>query len=274
MAWNNLKATIAAVVKTNGNQEITGALLQQTLHEIVNKMGANATFKGVATPSTTPGNPDGVEFYLSSSPGTYPNFSGTVVKGISVFSNASGSWIATEILDVSAYVKSSDISNVENTKDIDKPVSSATQTKLNLKEDLSNKQNDLTADPTNKKYTSVTAVRNAIAPIQDKQNTLEDDLKFKIGSDEEEVVATDLNALYQRILSLESLVRRLEFDRMTVAHIDVLKGLKFNGYDLFKKGTTAPGLSPDGVPQFYINTTNGDLYSSKNNSSVSDWVLK
>ena len=42
--WSTLKAAIANVIKTNGNQEITGAVLQNTLNSIVSAVGENATF--------------------------------------------------------------------------------------------------------------------------------------------------------------------------------------------------------------------------------------
>ena len=74
MAWTDLKAAVAAVIKTNGNQEITGALLQSTLNSIIDQVGANATFKGVATPSTVPGTPDGPLFYIAYEKGIYANF--------------------------------------------------------------------------------------------------------------------------------------------------------------------------------------------------------
>ena len=50
MGWNNLKAAIAAVIKTNDNQEITGANLQNVLFSIVNMLGANAAYAGIAEP--------------------------------------------------------------------------------------------------------------------------------------------------------------------------------------------------------------------------------
>ena len=74
--WTTLKAAIADVIKTNGNQEITGAILQNTLNSIVNAVGENATFAGVAIPTTNPGTPDGPVFYLAYTQGTYANFSG------------------------------------------------------------------------------------------------------------------------------------------------------------------------------------------------------
>lgn len=71
--WNILKAAIAAVIKTNNNQEITGAILQNTLRQIVNSLGANATLAGFATPETSPGTPDGPVFWIAG-PGYYDNF--------------------------------------------------------------------------------------------------------------------------------------------------------------------------------------------------------
>lgn len=98
MAWNDLKSAVAAVIQTNGTQAITGALLQSTLNSIIDQVGANASYKGIAIPSTTPGTPDGVEFYLASQSGTYSNFSGYVHKGDSLilFTNTSGSWVAVD----------------------------------------------------------------------------------------------------------------------------------------------------------------------------------
>ena len=63
--WSILKNAIASVIKTNGNQKITGQILQNTLNSIVNAVGENATFAGVATPSTNPGTPDGPVFYIA-----------------------------------------------------------------------------------------------------------------------------------------------------------------------------------------------------------------
>ena len=50
--WSDLKAAVAKVIKTNSNQEITGAVLQNVLNNIISNVGENATFAGVATPTT------------------------------------------------------------------------------------------------------------------------------------------------------------------------------------------------------------------------------
>lgn len=72
--WAILKAAIADVVKTNGNQEITGQALQNVLNSIVNNLGENATFAGVAQPNTNPGTFDGPVFFIATKKGTYVNF--------------------------------------------------------------------------------------------------------------------------------------------------------------------------------------------------------
>lgn len=55
------------------------------------------------------------------------------------------------------------LGNVNNTSDVLKPVSTATQNALNLKEDKINKINDINSDPTsNLKYPTVSAVKNYV----------------------------------------------------------------------------------------------------------------
>ena len=53
------------------------------------------------------------------------------------------------------------LSDADNTSDVNKPISSATQTALNGKEDLSNKQTDLTPSATN--YPTVNAVNTGLS---------------------------------------------------------------------------------------------------------------
>lgn len=78
--YETLKSAIQQVVKTNDNNEITGALLQQSLLTMINSLGFGYQFAGVATPTTNPGNPDTKVFYLTGAPGTYTNFSSIVVN--------------------------------------------------------------------------------------------------------------------------------------------------------------------------------------------------
>lgn len=77
--YATLKAAIQQVVKTNGNNEITGSLLQQSLLAMINSLGDGFLFKGIATPATNPGTPDQNIFYFSDTQGTYVNFNNLVV---------------------------------------------------------------------------------------------------------------------------------------------------------------------------------------------------
>ena len=91
--YEELKAAVSSVIKTNGNQEITGQVLQNTLTTLISQVGANATFAGIATPDTAPGTPDQNVFYIASENGTYSNFNGiTLSNEVSIFSNRNGSW--------------------------------------------------------------------------------------------------------------------------------------------------------------------------------------
>ena len=77
--YENLKSAIQQVVKTNGNNAITGALLQQSLLAMINSLGVGYQFIGVATPATNPGTPDKKVFYIASTAGTYSDFGGLEV---------------------------------------------------------------------------------------------------------------------------------------------------------------------------------------------------
>lgn len=96
--YEELKAAVASVIKTNGNQEITGQVLQNTLTTLISQVGANATFAGIATPDTAPGTPDQNVFYIAGQSGTYANFGGyKVTKNAVAFSNVRGNWAVTEL---------------------------------------------------------------------------------------------------------------------------------------------------------------------------------
>lgn len=98
--WTKLKKAIADVIKTNGSQEITGAIMQQTLMSIVDNVGSNAQFGGVAVPSTVPADTDGSVFYIASTQGTYPNFNGIKVDAseMAVFTkDTTGTWVKTSL---------------------------------------------------------------------------------------------------------------------------------------------------------------------------------
>lgn len=99
--YETLKTTIQQVVKTNGNNEITGALLQQSLLAMINSLGAGFQFMGIATPTTNPGTIDQKAFYFALTPGTYTNFGGIVVhKGDFALLKYDASW-TKELIDKS-----------------------------------------------------------------------------------------------------------------------------------------------------------------------------
>lgn len=92
--YKQLKQAVADLIKTNGNQEITGAIMQSTLLSIISTVGSNATFAGIATPTTNPGTPDQNVFYLASEPGIYINFGGVeLIDQVIVLINKSGNWV-------------------------------------------------------------------------------------------------------------------------------------------------------------------------------------
>lgn len=123
--YEQLKQSVSDVIRTNGNQEITGSILQNVLLTIISTVGANATFAGIATPATNPGTPDGPVSYLASESGTYTNFGGiTLMDEVAILSNTNGSWVksnagiatSTKVSELDGRVGTFDknIQNVEN----------------------------------------------------------------------------------------------------------------------------------------------------------------
>lgn len=96
--YEELKTAVQTVIKQNGNEEITGQVMQNTLLNIISTIGANATFAGIATPDTAPGTPDQNVFYLAGTPGTYSNFGGYVLaEGLVMFENSTGTFTAVNL---------------------------------------------------------------------------------------------------------------------------------------------------------------------------------
>lgn len=122
--WSTLKAAIAQIIKTNNNQEITGANMQSVLNNIIDNVGENATFAGIATPATNPGAPDGNVFYIASEPGVYANFGGIELTGrVLVFTNKNGNWESQDT-GIAAFVKVSELEfpfiSIQNEAIVDK----------------------------------------------------------------------------------------------------------------------------------------------------------
>jgi glycerophosphoryl diester phosphodiesterase len=78
--YSALKATIDASINTNGQQAITGAILNDVLNEMVDVLGEGYTFLGMATPTTNPTTPEGKAYYLAGAAGTYRDFGNIVVN--------------------------------------------------------------------------------------------------------------------------------------------------------------------------------------------------
>lgn len=93
-----LKQAVSDVIKTNGNQEITGAIMQSALLTIISTVGDNATFAGIATPTTNPGTPDQNIFYLAAQPGVYSNFGGVeLTDQLLILTNKNDIWVKNEL---------------------------------------------------------------------------------------------------------------------------------------------------------------------------------
>ncbi len=92
--YEDLKAAIADVITTNGKNEITGAILNDVLQNIVSSIGEHATFAGIATPDVQPGTVDQNVFYLATIAGTYIYFDEIVVNSgeVAILTNKTGSW--------------------------------------------------------------------------------------------------------------------------------------------------------------------------------------
>lgn len=74
MAYDQIKESIKAVIKENGNYEITGNVLQSVLLSMVDTLGPEYQFLGIATKSTVPVVVEGNSFYITTEVGTYTNF--------------------------------------------------------------------------------------------------------------------------------------------------------------------------------------------------------
>lgn len=95
--YEQLKQAVSSVIKTNGNQEITGQVLQNTLISMINSLGSNYQFVGIAETNTNPGNPDSKVFYIATIAGTYMYFDNLqVTDEVAIFINDNGSWESLE----------------------------------------------------------------------------------------------------------------------------------------------------------------------------------
>ena len=101
--YEDLKNAIASVIKNNGNGEITGDLLQETLLSMVSNLGQYATFAGIAKTTTNPGTPDQKVFYIAAEKGVYVNFNAIEVEEnqLVILTNGTGEWSKQVITSIS-----------------------------------------------------------------------------------------------------------------------------------------------------------------------------
>lgn len=132
--YEQLKQAVADVVKSNGNQEITGDILQNTLLTIISTVGSDAIFAGIATPTTNPGTPDQHVFYIASEDGIYSNFGNVVLENeVAIFTNGNGIW-QKEKTGIATYKQVSELESklIPSIIEIIKPYNNWIRDKYNL----------------------------------------------------------------------------------------------------------------------------------------------
>ena len=111
--YANLLATIAANIYTNGNQEVTAAMVKSAMDAMVGSLGAGYQFMGVAHPSDTPSDyADLRAFWLAGEAGTYNNFGGLVLNDgeVAVIKYDSNGWSK----DVTGAASAAQVSDLDN----------------------------------------------------------------------------------------------------------------------------------------------------------------
>ena len=99
--YSDLIQTINDSIKSNGNQEITGPVLNEVLQAMVSSLGEGYQFMGVATPNTNPGTPDEKVFYIATEPGMYANFGNLDInKGITTIYFNGSNWLSNNVLSI------------------------------------------------------------------------------------------------------------------------------------------------------------------------------
>lgn len=73
---------------------VTIGKLESSIQSLITNISKNATFAGIATPTTNPGTPEGPVFYFATQAGTYANFGGIeVIEGeASILQWSNGAW--------------------------------------------------------------------------------------------------------------------------------------------------------------------------------------
>lgn len=87
----------------------------------------------------------------------------------------------------------------------------------------------------------------------------------------ENTIAEALASLKNEIESLNRLLESGIFSNIQIDVLDVISEIKMKGSPLIYVRNSAPNFAPDQVPQFYVDTAAGRLYTAKGTGSVNDW---
>ena len=116
----SLKSAVAAVIKTNGVQAITGAVLQNQLLGIIDALGKDFQFGGVVVPTDTFTDTDYNVAFLATTAGTYTNFGGVVLDGTKLcVLSYDGSWTKTELPVPTSAALTAALANYTTTADLE-----------------------------------------------------------------------------------------------------------------------------------------------------------
>ena len=183
--YTQLINTINDSIKANGNQEITGPVLNAVLQAIVNGLSKGSLFAGIANTTTNPPAYDGNVFYIAVEPGTYSNFGVIVPNGsIGIISNTSSDW---EVTLISRKI-SQELGNSEDAVVSQKAITKLLQTKT-----------DNTLQTTDKTVTG--AINEVNQVVKTKQDKLKPGTGVEITSDNTVNVTLD-TAVFKVVVSL------------------------------------------------------------------------
>lgn len=84
-------------------------------------------------------------------------------------------------------------------------------------------------------------------------------------------IAHALSQLKEEVDSLRMLIEEGRINKLQIETLDVISEIRINGSPLIYVCDSAPSFSPDQVPQFYIDTSAGRLYTAKGAGSANDW---
>ena len=99
-AESNLRETINNITEINENATSANIVTIDTIpntsssnvQQALNELFKNATFAGIAIPTTNPSTPDGPVFWIASEPGIYINFGNTEIDSTGIFTWNGTSW--------------------------------------------------------------------------------------------------------------------------------------------------------------------------------------